>query len=127
MIHSTLCIVVHAGPCSKLVGFSFKDINFILTIFKPFFYLQVIEEEKLQQNSLQVGTYFLKGLEQLQEQYPVIGDVRGKVSKTIHYFILQLAGQKVIQCSYTAVGLPLVYVRSALQHSFPTHLQTWGC
>ena len=40
--------------------------------------LDIIEEEKLQKNALDVGTYFLKGLKELQERYPVIGDVRGK-------------------------------------------------
>ncbi|XP_022910173.2 alanine--glyoxylate aminotransferase 2, mitochondrial [Onthophagus taurus] len=40
--------------------------------------LDVIEEEKLQENSKKVGTYFLLELEKLSEKYPVIGDVRGK-------------------------------------------------
>lgn len=33
----------------------------------------------MQQNSLEVGSYFLKGLEALRDQYEVVGDVRGKV------------------------------------------------
>jgi acetylornithine/succinyldiaminopimelate/putrescine aminotransferase len=41
----------------------------------------VIEEENLQQNSLEVGTYLLKGFESLRDKYDLIGDVRGKVSK----------------------------------------------
>jgi 4-aminobutyrate aminotransferase-like enzyme len=40
----------------------------------------VIEEENLQQNSLEVGTYLLKGFESLRDKYDLIGDVRGKVS-----------------------------------------------
>lgn len=40
--------------------------------------LDVIEEEKLQKNSLEIGTYFLKCLAELRERYPSIGDVRGK-------------------------------------------------
>ena len=40
----------------------------------------MIEEEKLQQNALDVGTYLLKGFETLRDKYDVIGDVRGKVS-----------------------------------------------
>jgi 4-aminobutyrate aminotransferase-like enzyme/Ser/Thr protein kinase RdoA (MazF antagonist) len=39
--------------------------------------LDVIENEKLQQNALEVGTGFLDKLEQLKLAYPVIGDVRG--------------------------------------------------
>ncbi|XP_034108088.1 alanine--glyoxylate aminotransferase 2, mitochondrial isoform X1 [Drosophila albomicans] len=40
--------------------------------------LDVIEEEKLQRNSLDVGTYFLNSLAELQQRYELIGDVRGK-------------------------------------------------
>ncbi len=39
--------------------------------------LQVIEEEGLQQNALQTGAYLNDCLHQLQELYPIIGDVRG--------------------------------------------------
>lgn len=39
---------------------------------------QVIEEEKLQENSLVVGTYFLKELAKLRDEFPIVGDVRGK-------------------------------------------------
>jgi 4-aminobutyrate aminotransferase-like enzyme len=39
----------------------------------------VIDEEKLQQNALEVGTYFLRGFESLRDKYDIIGDVRGKV------------------------------------------------
>uniref|UniRef100_A0A182T242 Alanine--glyoxylate aminotransferase 2, mitochondrial n=1 Tax=Anopheles maculatus TaxID=74869 RepID=A0A182T242_9DIPT len=42
--------------------------------------LDVIDEEEMQKNSLDVGTYLLKGLEQLREKHDVIGDVRGKLS-----------------------------------------------
>ncbi|XP_013113491.2 alanine--glyoxylate aminotransferase 2, mitochondrial isoform X2 [Stomoxys calcitrans] len=40
--------------------------------------LDVIEEEQLQKNSLEVGTYFLKKLAELRDKYEIIGDVRGK-------------------------------------------------
>lgn len=41
--------------------------------------LEVIEKEGLQQNSKEVGTYFLNSLNQLRNLYDVIGDVRGQV------------------------------------------------
>lgn len=41
----------------------------------------MIDEEKLQQNALDVGTFLLKGFESLRDKYDVIGDVRGKVRK----------------------------------------------
>lgn len=41
----------------------------------------MIDEEKLQQNSLEVGTYLLKGFESLRDKYDIIGDVRGKVRR----------------------------------------------
>lgn len=40
--------------------------------------LDVIEEEKLVENSAREGQRLRSGLERLQEQYPIIGDVRGK-------------------------------------------------
>ena len=41
--------------------------------------LDVIKEEKLQENAHHVGTYLLNSLAKLRDQYPdVIGDVRGK-------------------------------------------------
>ncbi|XP_058056683.1 alanine--glyoxylate aminotransferase 2, mitochondrial isoform X2 [Anopheles bellator] len=40
--------------------------------------LDVIDEEALQKNSLEVGTYMLKGLERLRDKHDIIGDVRGK-------------------------------------------------
>lgn len=40
--------------------------------------LDVIEEEQLQRNSQDVGTYFLQCLAELQQRYELIGDVRGK-------------------------------------------------
>lgn len=43
----------------------------------------MIDEENLQQNALEVGTYLLKGFESLRDKYNVIGDVRGKVSDLI--------------------------------------------
>jgi alanine-glyoxylate transaminase / (R)-3-amino-2-methylpropionate-pyruvate transaminase len=40
--------------------------------------LEVIEREKLQENSLTIGNRVLAGLNQLKEKYKLIGDVRGK-------------------------------------------------
>jgi len=40
--------------------------------------LEVIEREKLQENSLQLGRHILTGLEKLKAKYALIGDVRGK-------------------------------------------------
>jgi alanine-glyoxylate transaminase/(R)-3-amino-2-methylpropionate-pyruvate transaminase len=40
--------------------------------------LEVIEREKLQENSLKLGAYILAGLEKLKGRYNIIGDVRGK-------------------------------------------------
>lgn len=39
--------------------------------------LDVLEEEKLQQNALQVGKFLIAGLQELQKKYVLIGDVRG--------------------------------------------------
>ena len=39
--------------------------------------IEVIEEENLRENTFVVGGYFRKKLEELQEKYPLIGDVRG--------------------------------------------------
>ena len=41
--------------------------------------LDVIKEEKLQENALRVGTHLLQRLAKLRDQWPeIIGDVRGK-------------------------------------------------
>jgi len=40
--------------------------------------LEIIEREKLQENSLTIGNRLLAGLNQLKEKYKLIGDVRGK-------------------------------------------------
>lgn len=40
--------------------------------------VQVIDEEGLQQNSLDVGTYFLDKLCGMRREWKIIGDVRGK-------------------------------------------------
>jgi len=39
--------------------------------------LRVIRAEGLQQNALETGSYLRQGLQQLADQFPVIGDVRG--------------------------------------------------
>jgi len=40
--------------------------------------LDVIEEEKLQENALKVSNYLMFRLKELQKKYPLIGDVRGR-------------------------------------------------
>lgn len=40
--------------------------------------MQVIEEEKLQQNCANIGTYLLKKLATLRDEFSIVGDVRGK-------------------------------------------------
>ncbi len=40
--------------------------------------LEVIEQEKTQENCLKLGTYILAGLEQLKAKHKIIGDVRGR-------------------------------------------------
>jgi len=40
--------------------------------------IEFIEEEKLLENAETVGNYFRSKLDELQQKYPVIGDVRGK-------------------------------------------------
>ncbi len=40
--------------------------------------LEVIDQEKTQQNCLELGAYILAGLEKLKAKHKVIGDVRGK-------------------------------------------------
>lgn len=39
--------------------------------------LEVIREEKLQENALQTGTLLLSGLHEMQQRFPILGDVRG--------------------------------------------------
>jgi 4-aminobutyrate aminotransferase-like enzyme len=39
--------------------------------------LDVIENEKLQENALKVGAYLLSGLNKLKSKYSIFGDVRG--------------------------------------------------
>ena len=39
--------------------------------------LDVLQDERLQENALQMGIYLMAGLKQLQGRYPVIADVRG--------------------------------------------------
>ena len=48
--------------------------------------LNVIEDEKLQENCSHVGDYYLHKMRQLMDKYEFIGDVRGKV---ILYFSFQ--------------------------------------
>ncbi|KAF6027188.1 AGXT2 [Bugula neritina] len=40
--------------------------------------LDVIEDEKLQENARELGSYYLMGLAKLRDQYEIVGDVRGK-------------------------------------------------
>lgn len=41
--------------------------------------IEVVETEKLQENALHVGNFFLQGLNKLKETFPnEVGDVRGR-------------------------------------------------
>ena len=40
--------------------------------------LDIIDEEKIQENAHVVGTHFLAGMRQLMDKYDFLGDVRGK-------------------------------------------------
>ena len=40
--------------------------------------LKVVDDEKLQENSLEMGNLFLKGLKELSAKYDQIGDIRGQ-------------------------------------------------
>ena len=40
--------------------------------------LEVIEEEKLQENALTIGSFLKSGLRDLAKQHPILGDVRGQ-------------------------------------------------
>lgn len=42
------------------------------------YFTQVIDEEKLMENSHHVGTYLLHSLGKLRKKYEIVGDVRGK-------------------------------------------------
>jgi len=41
-------------------------------------WFQTIKEDKMQENSADVGTYLLTELAKLRDKYNIIGDVRGK-------------------------------------------------
>ena len=40
--------------------------------------LRVIKDEKLQENALEIGDYLKSGLQKIQSNFPIIGDVRGQ-------------------------------------------------
>ena len=40
--------------------------------------LQIVQEEKLQQNALEVGNFLKTGLKELAKKYPIIASVRGQ-------------------------------------------------
>lgn len=40
--------------------------------------MQVIEEEKIQENAAKTGTYFILELRKMMDEFETIGDVRGK-------------------------------------------------
>ena len=48
--------------------------------------LNVIEDEKLQENCSHVGDYYLHKMRQLMDKYEFIGDVRGKVNLNLSAF-----------------------------------------
>lgn len=84
--HHSLIIpqVIHFIP-NDMIMHNENLLLMIITIFPVKFIIQVIDEEKLQENSLKVGTHLLKGFEALRDKYDVVGDVRGKVRK-FNYF-----------------------------------------
>ena len=49
--------------------------------------LNVIEDEKLQENCSHVGDYYLHKMRQLMDKYEFIGDVRGKVNLILSAFL----------------------------------------
>lgn len=53
-----------------------------------FFQFQVIEQEGLQSNALEVGTYFLNSLKQLRDNFEIVGDVRGQVAVAVRLYIV---------------------------------------
>jgi alanine-glyoxylate transaminase/(R)-3-amino-2-methylpropionate-pyruvate transaminase len=69
--------------CSKEVANSLEKLTFATYSANPLAMaagrevLKVVDEEGMQQNSLDRGNQFLKGLRELQSQYKQIGDVRG--------------------------------------------------
>jgi 4-aminobutyrate aminotransferase len=40
--------------------------------------IDIIKEEKLMENATRQGTYLMKRLKEMQQKYPIMGDVRGK-------------------------------------------------
>jgi 4-aminobutyrate aminotransferase len=40
--------------------------------------IDIIKEEKLLENATRQGTYLMKRLKEMQQKYPIIGDIRGK-------------------------------------------------
>ena len=52
-------------------------VKYIIIKPSPFVY-QVIEEDKLQENSHVQGTYLLEELAKLRDEFACVGDVRGK-------------------------------------------------
>ena len=66
-----------AGVLSKRIHFNtFGGNPVVCAIGKAV--LEVIEDEKLQENALKVGNYILAGLKKLKAKHQIIGDVRGK-------------------------------------------------
>ena len=47
--------------------------------------LNVIEDEKIQQNCAHVGEYYIAKMKKLMDKYEFIGDVRGKVRITFFF------------------------------------------
>lgn len=61
--------------CPILIG------RFVLQSFLNLFFgfvFQVIEEEKIQENSHVTGTYMLEELAKIRDEVEIVGDVRGK-------------------------------------------------
>lgn len=76
------------NPLASAVGMAVLDVIILFSqsnlhemlYLNMLFLFQIIDEEELQKNANEVGTYLLHGLAKLRDKYDVIGDVRGKVS-----------------------------------------------
>lgn len=62
-------------PCWK---YAFAHQCDLIHVSRRLVSFQVIEREELQKNALEVGTYFMKSLEQLRRTSNFVGDVRGQ-------------------------------------------------
>ena len=72
----------------------------------------MIEEEKMMENCLEVGTYCLKKLSKMRDEYEIIGDVRGKGL----LIGIELVADKKVSSRLTFLNSLLIYILSHIQH-----------